>query len=232
MLNKPSGNMYPWAWTWNPIGGKCIHQCLYCYVSKAIAPRLKRFGNEKYYGKPLLIESELKTSLKKPDDGKVIFVEACGDLFARNIPSEYIWQVIRHCEEYPENTYLFQSKNPMRFDEFCFHVPVILGTTLESNKVYDISKAPSVINRYVVMKHYKLRKMISIEPILDFNLDIFVRMIKEINPSFVSIGADSKNVLKKLNIPEPSSEKTQKFIAELEKVTEVRTKKNLGRLLR
>ncbi|HEC86935.1 MAG TPA: DUF5131 family protein, partial [Thermoplasmatales archaeon] len=111
-LNKPSGNMYEWAWTYNPLGGKCLHGCFYCYVTHSIAKRLKNYGNEKYYGDTRLIEKELKTSLKKPDDGKVIFVESCGDLFGSWVSSDDIKKVLNHCKKYPENTYLFQSKNP------------------------------------------------------------------------------------------------------------------------
>ena len=218
--------MYPWAWTWNPLGGECTHRCKYCYVPSNIAPRLKRFGNEKYYGKPRLIKSELQCSLKKPDDSKVIFVETCGDLFANNIPSLWIWQVIKYCESYPKNTYLFQSKNPMRFDEFTFPEKSILGTTLESNKEYNISQAPSVVNRYIAMKQYKMRKMISLEPLLDFDLKILVRWIREISPEFVSIGADSKNN----DLSEPSSNDVKQLIEILKQFTEVKLKKNLKRL--
>ena len=226
-LNEPSGNMYPWAHTWNPIGGECPHRCSYCYVPSDIAPRLKRFGNKKYYGKPRLVESELQCSLKKPNDGKVIFVESCGDLFARDIPSEWIIKVIEHCKKYPENTYLFQSKNPMRFGDFTFPENSIIGTTIESNRVYNISQAPSVVNRYIAMKHYKIRKMVSLEPLLKFDLEILVRWIREIDPEFVSIGADSKNN----DLPEPHSEKVRSLIEELKEFTRVKLKKNLKRLM-
>jgi hypothetical protein len=226
-LNKPSGQMYKWAWTWSPLGGECPHHCSYCYVTSDIAPRLKNFGNDKYYGKPRLIESELHCSLKKPDDGKVIFVESCGDLFARDIPSQWIRKVIKHCEEYPENTYLFQSKNPLRFGEFCFPKNSILGTTMESNKIYNISQAPCVVSRYIAMKHYKDRKMISLEPLMDFDLDVLVRWIREIKPEFVSIGADSKHH----NLPEPDFIKIKELLKELEKFTEVRIKINLNYLV-
>jgi len=68
--------------------------------------------------------------------------------------------------------------------------------------------------------------MISIEPITDFNLEFFIKIIKEIKPKFVSIGADSKGH----NLPEPSWDKVQELIKELKKFTEVRIKDNLERL--
>ncbi len=72
-----------------------------------------------------------------------------------------------------------------------------------------------------------MKTFLSIEPILDFDLDIFVQEIKKINPSFVSIGADSRNC----GLPEPPPGKLKELISELEKFTEVRMKRNLNRLL-
>jgi len=99
----------------------------------------------------------------------------------------------------------------------------------------EISKAPNPCKRYEAMKllndfnnHCKqpIPIMISIEPILDFKLDIMIKWIKRIQPDFVSIGADSKGN----NLSEPPSWKVKKLIEELEKFTEVRIKKNLNRL--
>jgi hypothetical protein len=67
------------------------------------------------------------------------------------------------------------------------------------------------------------RKYVTIEPIMEFDLDAMVEWIKEINPEFVYVGynnLDSKN----FHLPEPPLEKTMKLIAELEKITEVRLK--------
>ena len=47
--------------------------------------------------------------------------------------------------------------------------------------------------------------------------------IEDINPLFVSIGADSK----KHNLKEPTGKKIRELIVELKKITEVRIKKNL-----
>lgn len=41
MLNKSKGNMYPWVtYTWNPIKGKCPHECRYCYMKGYPQPEL------------------------------------------------------------------------------------------------------------------------------------------------------------------------------------------------
>ena len=49
-LNKQTGNMYPFVThTWNPIRGKCPHDCLYCYMKVYPQPELhfaeKEIGN-------------------------------------------------------------------------------------------------------------------------------------------------------------------------------------------
>lgn len=68
---------------------------------------------------------------------------------------------------------------------------------------------------------------ISIEPIMDFDLDILVDWIRQLNPEFVSIGADSKGH----GLVEPSRDKVLKLVEELKRFTEVKMKLNLQRLL-
>jgi len=70
--------------------------------------------------------------------------------------------------------------------------------------------------------------MITIEPIMDFDLNPFIRKIKYNSPEQVNIGGDSGNN----NLPEPSKKKILELISELEKFTIVVKKKNLNRLLK
>ena len=90
-----------------------------------------------------------------------------------------------------------------------------------------ISYAPSPYQRYFYMRLVP-RRMVSIEPIMDFDLDVMVRWIKDIHPKFVSIGADSKGH----NLPEPPAWKVERLIEELKKFTEVKVKENLNRIVR
>lgn len=242
-LNPPSGNMYPFAWTWNPLAGPCKHNCSYCYVHKKIAPKLLKFGNGKYYADIQLIESELNTPLRKPDDGKLVFVQSCGDHLGEWIPTEWIIRIYEHCQDLYfrsacKQKFLLQTKNPSRFfaKDLWGKFPdnSIFGTTLETNrsKWYQknhFSCAPSINERFHWMKkfHPLFEKMVSIEPALDFDVDSFVEMIQSIDPVFVSIGADSCNC----GLPEPSPEKVSLLISKLEGFTEVRVKDNLKRLL-
>ena len=218
VMNKQKGNMYGFVThTWNPIRGKCPHDCSYCYM--------KVFKN---IGELRLDDKALKDDL---GSGNFIFVGSSTDMFAKDVPYEWIKKVLDYCKKF-DNKYLFQSKNPERFLEFVFPHNIILGTTVETNSVaeewYDnISKAPNTAWRLSAMGKLpkEIKKMISIEPIMDFG-DLMVDWIRDVEPEFVSIGADSKNH----KLPEPSKEKINALIEKLKTFTEVKIKDNLRRL--
>lgn len=215
-LNKSRGLMYSWTdFTWNPIGGRCPFECSYCYM--------RRFK----LGELILRKHFLKDKLA---DRGTVFVGSSCDMWAEEVPDEWIVEVLEYCFEFPETIFLFQSKNPIRFVDFRFPPNTILGTTIETNRDYGVSKAPLTIDRYRAIEsitHFlDISSMVSIEPVMDFDLDTFVRWIKDIAPDFVSIGADSKGH----NLPEPSAEKVVALIGELEQFTQVKVKGNLKRL--
>jgi len=217
-LNKQSGNMYPFVThTWNPIRGRCPHQCSYCYM--------KRFK----VGNLRLEERELTTNL---GSSNYIFVGSSTDMWAAEVPTEWIQRVIQHTKKY-NNIYLFQTKYPIRFLDFIEDINrnYILGTTLETNRDYDVSLAPTPMDRWTqfkLLKKYKIRRMVSIEPVMDFDLVDFLCMLRDIKPEFVSIGADSK----RNNLIEPSSEKLEKLIKHLKSYTNVIIKNNVKRLMK
>lgn len=227
-MPKSLSNMYEWITdSWNPIGGICPHNCAYCYVRKFRWPSLK----EKYSGSPKLIEHQFKKNLGK---GKFWFVGSCFDLFAWTIPEEWIERTLIHCQKYPKNKYLFQSKNPQRFQKYYGKFPneVIFGTTIESNRDYPeiYQQAPPIVERYCNLATCREdggEVMVTIEPLLEFNLIKFVDMIHDIEPAWVNIGADSKGH----KLPEPVPEKVILLINELKTFTEVKIKKNLKRLM-
>jgi hypothetical protein len=186
----------------------------------------KRFGKEPT--PPHLIESELnavKTS------GKTIFVCSSIDLFADVIPTEWIRKVLWVAEKnWIGNTFLFHTKNPLNTLLLPISDKFILCATIESNRwYYEMGSAPAIYNRALGLKGYGGRKMITIEPIMDFDLEDFVTLIKACgNIEQVNIGADTGHN----NLPEPPKEKILELISELEKFTKVYQKKNLGRLLK
>ena len=188
-------NMYPGVKTINPICGsckKCGHRCDYCYSDRQTWPSLQK----KYSGELELDPNVLKQSLNHRDPC-TYFVCSMSDLFYESLPDVDIKQVLEWLNKYPDNTYLLQSKNAPRMEQFTSYFPpnVILGTTLETNRdYYNLSHAPSQVMRYLGIGHYNLKmftRMVSIEPIMDFDLDIFVEWLRDIAPNYVSIGADS-----------------------------------------
>jgi hypothetical protein len=165
--------------------------------------------------------------------GRTIFVGSSTDMWADAVRGEQIWQVLNQCRYHDGNKYIFQSKNPHRFFQFVEEFPkdIILGTTLESNRQYGQSiHAPLPAQRAAVFVDRRLqrfKKMVSIEPIVAFDLEIFSMWIKEINPAFVSIGADSKGH----NLMEPTAQELKDLVVELSAITKVKLKKNLYRIL-
>jgi len=95
-----------------------------------------------------------------------------------------------------------------------------------------LSYAPEPHERYLAMKVFKQCKwdiFVTIEPIMDFDIDILSKWIIDLKPNFVNIGADSK----RCNLPEPSREKILEFIDRLEaNAINIKKKYNLDRLLK
>lgn len=223
-LKKSKGNMYHWVThTHTHLGGECPHKCVYCYVNNP------RFGRpERYQGDLRLIDKEFSIGYGK---GKTIFIENCNDMFAEKVPEDFIKKILNHCNQWPENTYVFQTKNPGRYLPWLNTMPLnrILGCTIETNRaISKISKAPKPIDRVREMICLSTqRRFITIEPILDFDVDILADWIRRINPKFLSLGADSKNH----HLPEPTIDKIHMLVAKLKEYNiELREKHNLQRL--
>ena len=222
--------MYSWVTHMHShLGGECPHKCSYCYVQK------NRFGvSPKYQGPVRLIEKELEVNYGK---GKTIFVEHMNDLFAKGISDNWIGGILSHCKIYPDNTYVFQTKNTDRAarcfrDMDVFPRKFIMGTTVETNRDIPESRAPGTADRIIGIGRFKdagLKTFITIEPIMDMDPGVFAAGIIMAKPDFVNIGADSKHC----NLPEPSKEKLLEFIKILQdnKIT-ILKKTNLSRLLK
>jgi hypothetical protein len=220
-LNPSKGNMYNFVThTWNTIKGACPHGCAYCYM--------RRFGEQK----PMRFDSkELKTDL---GEGNFIFVGSSCDLFAIDIPADWILETLRKCYDASNNKYLFQSKNPGGFlaiNRVGYGFRPTLCTTIETNRLYPeiIGATPSPRDRADAMNNFDCyRRFVTIEPIMDFDLSPLVELVKRCEPEQVNIGADSGNN----HLPEPSAEKVLALIEELGKFTVLARKTNLSRLLK
>ena len=205
--------------TWSPVVG-CLHECTYCFARKLALGRLKHTARYRDGFKPQLIDIGTWPTFKKG----LIFVSDMGDLFGEWAPRLWIDWVLLHIKQCPKATFLFLTKNPERYLDFLDQMPsnVILGATVESNEHYPgISKAPPVYERLSAMEAIKgKRTMLSIEPIMDFDLYEFGYQIKLVAPEFVYIGYNGYNH----HLPEPTLAKTEALIEELRKITEVRLK--------
>lgn len=113
-----------------------------------------------------------------------------------------------------------QSKDPKCLGKYLELLPenTYLLTTLETNRDegYDnISRAPKPSVRYNDFLGLKWeKKMVTVEPILDFDLPIFSKWIENIKPKAVFIGYNSRP--KAVTLPEPEKKKTWQLIHHLE----------------
>jgi hypothetical protein len=211
--------MYSDTQTWNPFKG-CLFDCVYCRPSfQQQAKRQKHNCTDCYNYVPHYHPERLN---KIPSAG-TIFV--CGNSDLSFCRPDFMHQIIdsvkRHNQRRPQKTYFFQSKSPGYFKPFLNDLPgnAIILTTLETNrgKGYDkVSKAPPPTIRYSQLRDLDYpRKVVTVEPVLDFDLDIFLKWIKNIGPEYVWLGFNSRP--KQVDLPEPSEEKMTRFIQALEK---------------
>jgi len=224
-LNISKGNMYEFiTHTWNTVKGACEHNCSYCYMKRWGKLKPARFD-----------EKELKTDLGVKN---FIFVGSSNDLFAENIPYEWIKKTLDYCSKFEINQYFFQTKNPDRIAQdkrirnmlYRLKSPIIT-TTIETNRVIvDVmGNSPTPKNRADAMSYLAqyFKTFVTIEPLMDFDVYDFVKMLQKCKPIQVNIGADSGNN----KLPEPNKEKVDLLINELNLFTEIHNKKNLKRLL-
>lgn len=213
-INRPSGNMYKFiTGTGNAIKGACLHDCSYCYMKTWGALKPVR-----------LDESELRGDLPS---GEFLFIGSSCDMFAEDIPTEWITRVIDYCGQY-NNRYLFQSKNPGRMVQFVTNANSVLCTTIETNRWYpDVMRnCPPPEERGWWLGRSTLAKYVTVEPVMDFDLLQLVELIRSCNPTQVNIGADSK----RSGLPEPTGEKIGELVSQLKLFTTVEIKSNLRRL--
>jgi len=203
-LNPQHGNMYPQVnFTGNAIKGDCPHQCPYCYMMDIVGKQ----------GPPHLDERELTGTII---ENKYIFIGSSIDMWADSIPKEWISRTLKYLKRF-NNMYLFQSKNPRRFIEFKDEFPdnIVLATTIETDKIWEDEitfNRPTVTKRFQMMidvtKALPINLyMLTIEPIMDFGHGLYT-IIEELAPSYITIGADTKDH----HLKEPSKEKVLDLI--------------------
>lgn len=212
-----TSNMYTTTQTWNPFKG-CEFDCVYCVPSfQKQAKRQMHVCHDCYTYSPHCHEDRLTKIPSSP----TIFV--CGNADISFCPPDFTRRIIQQITERnvhaPRKTYYFQSKQPAYFAEFLGEFPgnVILLTTLETNRdagYEQVSKAPPPSERYRQFLALDFpRKVVTIEPLLDFDLAIFAGWIRRLQPEYVWLGFNSKP--QSVTLPEPTEEKAQRLATRL-----------------
>ncbi len=216
------GKMFPFiTQTWNPLGGECLHKCGvtatnpqgYCWATalKTKYPNLKN----KYGGKPRIIDKEFNR-IKAFKENDFIFVCDMTDLFGEWVSSELIQKILDAIQAgvkaNSHTQYLLLTKNPKRYLEFTIPDNCVCGATIETDIDGWEVGAPPVSERISAMRKLNHQKMISIEPIMEFNIDCLSDEARAIMPDFVAVGYDNYNH----GLDEPTLAKTNELIEELE----------------
>jgi len=215
--SKGRERMYKDTETWNPFKG-CRFDCVYCEPSfKRQAKRQKRNCLDCYDYLPH--EHPERLDLKEIPDERIIFVCGNGDIaYAEPAYMKKVFEVMRK-DTKKGRLWFIQSKAPMYFEQYLKELPgnAILLTTLETNRdtYYDnVSKAPPPSVRYKAFRDLNYpKKIVTVEPIMDFDLDIFADWLVSINPLAVFIGYNSHP--KEVPLREPRMEKTLDLIVAL-----------------
>lgn len=216
---KKKERMYRGVKTWNPFLG-CNYECSYCKPSfqRVVANFTKLRGSD-CDGCLNYKPHEHPERLNKIPSAKTIFVCGNGDIsFARPVfVKEIISKIKIHLERCPYKQFYFQTRNPKCLEQYLDEFPkdnTILVTSLETNRdegYQEVSKAPLPSQRYMEFKNLKWhRKIVTIEPIMDFDFDIFLEWILSIKPETVWIGFNSRP--KSVQLNEPPLGKTLEFI--------------------
>ena len=158
------------AWTertWNPTVGctKYSAGCQHCYA-EVMSNRLKGMGLDKYKnGFELTLHPEVLDEPKKIKQPSMFFVCSMSDLFHKDVPNEFIEQVVQTIEECPQHIFQLLTKRADRmYDYFVTTRHKLpsncwIGTTVESQK--EIGRIRWISS----IKHASVR-FLSCEPLL------------------------------------------------------------------
>jgi len=205
-----NNNMYAYSVKqWNPFVG-CEYDCLYCKTS--FQAQLKRYGKKNcsscYQYIPHTHPERLMQKLPKTNYMQFIFTCASGDISF--CPRNYMEKILERIRQESGKTFLLQTKNPAVLDGMVFPKNMVLGTTIETNRDsgYSVfSRAPLPSQRY--QDFLKIRhplKIVTVEPVMDFDVDVMIDWVENIRPCMIWLGFDSKHTGM---LPEPSIDKVR-----------------------
>lgn len=202
-----TGRMFPFITeTWNPLGGKCGFDCRYCWAKSLT----NKYQMKKYQGEWYIDQKQMNRQFKSSD---FVFVQDMNDIAF--CPDQFFPILIEKMKS-NDARYLFLTKNPDFYKHWWHHLDFncILGATIETNYDFDGSKAPQPSTRMDDMLAFDESigtnlQFVSIEPIMDFDLDIFSADLLDLKPWGVAIGYDNYNN----HLVEPTLAKTRKLIS-------------------
>ena len=102
--------MYSWVThTWNPVKGRCFHGCSYCFMTKWKNSHQKDIHID---------DAEFMTDLGA---GNFIFVGSSVDLWAMDVPNEWILRTLDYCDRF-DSRYrsLLDIRNASCLPQVCF----------------------------------------------------------------------------------------------------------------
>ncbi len=173
--------------TWNPVTGctKASSGCLHCYA-EAMTRRLKAMGVAKYAnGFEVTVHEESLSEPLKWRKPRNIFVCSMSDLFHKDVPFEFVDDVINTIVKTPQHRYQILTKRAERMAEYFStrQVPenVWLGVTV------DVVQSKSRIDYLRKIEGAGI-KFLSCEPLLE---DLGELNLKGID--WVIVGGESGN---------------------------------------
>ena len=201
--------------SWSPFQG-CAFKCKYCEQSFQRQAKRKLHKCLKCYNYEPHYHSE---RLNKVPDSRIVAV--CGNSDISFCNPEYMHKIIdvmKH-DEKKGRLWFVQSKNPSCFMQYLRDFPenTVLLTTLETNRdegYQKVSKAPPPSERYLMFRDLPYpRKVVTIEPIMEFDFDCFLDWMLNIKPEAVYVGYESSRY--EMPFKEPHMEKVLDFIVAL-----------------
>ena len=150
--------------TWNPLTGctKISPGCKHCYAER-MAKRLKAMGQEKYRnGFELTLHPEALNEPLRWKKQQTIIVNSMSDLFHKDVPLDYIWQVFDVMTRAYWHTFQVLTKRAERLEEVNGKLPwadnIWMGVSVE-NVAY-------TSRIYLLRETRAWNRFLSLEPLL------------------------------------------------------------------
>lgn len=197
----------------------CGFRCTYCQFWKPLrrvnCPKCKIFEPHEH------LES-FNQRPPRTGEGEFVTIGLSGDVSFASTP--WMTRAIDYCKKWKDRTFLIQSKDPAKIAWLDWPSNVVIGTTIETNgstiwtpddplkrriDYADLSRAPPPEARKETLRVATKNDIaVTIEPIMDFDEDIFWYWMVELQPKWIWVGYDSGNH----RLPEPELEKTENLI--------------------